>query len=267
MAPTPRTSERQQQKTHNTVNVTHAEQATAEEHIITPVTDDHKASTSTSALHYSACRGDDQPVSSEKAAKTPSKRKLPKRLQGNKKAASSQALLGSRQCPRRKDTRNAADAAVTSVARASESSAQKRTRPQRDAISTSAARAVEGPTERLERLQTVNQRRHAQRGHCGPSKQFWFKLVFNYEPILRLSCRKDLQIGSSSDSRHFLAKIRLYNCAFQMTTCIVIDADKRPQGEHERRYNAPASNEVSFIVSGDQHNRRDNVIESRGSGL
>ncbi|CAE1178297.1 unnamed protein product [Acanthosepion pharaonis] len=48
---------------------------------------------------------------------------------------------------------------------------------------------------------------------------------------------------------------------------IVIDADKRPQGEHERRYNAPASNEVSVIVSGDQHNRRGIVIESRGSGL
>ncbi|CAE1281042.1 unnamed protein product [Acanthosepion pharaonis] len=48
---------------------------------------------------------------------------------------------------------------------------------------------------------------------------------------------------------------------------IVIDADKQPQREHERRYNAPASNEVSVIVSGDQHNRLDIVIESRGSGL
>ncbi|CAE1284873.1 unnamed protein product [Acanthosepion pharaonis] len=48
---------------------------------------------------------------------------------------------------------------------------------------------------------------------------------------------------------------------------IVFDDDKRLQGEHERRYNAPASNEVSVIVSGDQHNRRDIVIESRGSGL
>ncbi|CAE1173439.1 unnamed protein product [Acanthosepion pharaonis] len=48
---------------------------------------------------------------------------------------------------------------------------------------------------------------------------------------------------------------------------IVIDADKRPRGVDERRYNAPASNEVSVIVSGDQHNRRDIVIKSRGSGL
>ncbi|CAE1140668.1 unnamed protein product [Acanthosepion pharaonis] len=556
MAPTRRTSARQQLKTPNTVNVTHAEQATADEHIITPVTDDHIASTS--ALHSSACRGDDQPGTSAKAAKTPrrgnlsrrskkaspakgkreqdsiectslgekqlaststsalhisecrgddrpgsfakrakikwrgnfsrrskrasatkrkreeeteveaalrlssqsqrrqyvlshetlgernyrlycksvytyslkSKRKLPKRLQDNKKAASSQALLRSRQSPHRKATRNAADAAATSIrrsqettakktarnaakavatsilrsqesmaekiarhaayaaatsaARATESSAQKRTRRQRDAISTYAARAVEEPTERLK---TVNQRRHAQQWLCSPPKQFWFKLVFNYETVLRLSGRKDrpknglenLQLpaplkalleGSSPDSKYFLAKIRKHNCAIQMTSfggnafrevgwnptfkvqgqvyhqivsllpetvtdsaflqiyfiadynqqadarigiipendtgqdnhprrdiimclqqmpheinsyvrsfkhalenttssdfIIVIDADKRPQGEHERRYNAPASNEVSVIVSGDQHNRRDIVIESRGSGL
>ncbi|CAE1309451.1 unnamed protein product [Acanthosepion pharaonis] len=48
---------------------------------------------------------------------------------------------------------------------------------------------------------------------------------------------------------------------------IAIDADKQPQGEHERRHNVPASNKVSVIVSGDQHNRRDIVIKSRGSGL
>ncbi|CAE1298320.1 unnamed protein product [Acanthosepion pharaonis] len=386
MAPTRRTSARQQLKTPNTVNVTHAEQATADEHIITPVTDDHIASTSTSALHSSVCRGDDQPGSSAKAAKTHrrgnfsrrSKKASPakgKREQdsiecaslGEKRLAStSTSALHSSECrgddrhgsfvkraeipwrgnlsrrskkslcgkekagggnrgrglfeafqsisteasPHRKATRNeaedaatsirrslettaektarnaakaaatsirrsqesmaektarhAADAAAASAARASESSAQKRTRRQRDAISTSAARAVEGPTERLERLQTVNQRRHAQRGLCSPPKQFWFKLAFNYEPVLRLSGRKDLQIGSMSvvcghcnakkwpgesaglccsdgkvqlrpfrelpaplkallegsspDSKHFLAKIRQYNCAFQMTS-------------------------------------------------
>ncbi|CAE1330928.1 unnamed protein product [Acanthosepion pharaonis] len=163
-----------------------------------------------------------------------------------------------------KTARHAADAVAISAARASESSAQKRIMRQRDAISTSAARAVEGPTERLERLKTVNQLRHAQRGLCNSPKQFWFKLAFKYEPVLRLSGRKDLQIGytsvvcghcnakkctgesadlccsdgkvqlppfqelpaplkallegSSPDSKHFLAKIRQYNCFFQMTS-------------------------------------------------
>ncbi|CAE1224618.1 unnamed protein product [Acanthosepion pharaonis] len=183
-----------------------------------------------------------------------SKRKLPKRLQDNKKAASSQALLPSRQSPHQKATRNtanaaatsirrsqettakkttrnatkaastsiqrsqesmaektachAADAAATSVARVSESSVQKCTRRQRNAISTSAARAVEGPTERLEWLQV------------------WFKLAFKYEtdgnvqlpPFQELPAPlKALLEGSSPDSKHFLAKIRQYNCAFQIT--------------------------------------------------
>ncbi|CAE1281043.1 unnamed protein product [Acanthosepion pharaonis] len=97
-----------------------------------------------------------------------------------------------------KTARHAADAAGTSAARALESSAQKRTWRQRDAISTSVARAVEVPTERLERLQTGSQRRHAQRGLCSSPKLFWFKLAFNYEPVLRLSGRKDLQIESMS---------------------------------------------------------------------
>ncbi|CAE1278016.1 unnamed protein product [Acanthosepion pharaonis] len=234
MAPTRRTSARQQLKTPNTVNVTHAEQPTAEEHIITSVTDDHIASTSNSALQYSTCRGDDQTGSSAKTpkrgnlsrrskkaspamgkrlvststsalhssecrgddrpgsfaqrAKIPrrgnlsrhskrtstakrkieaslrlssqsqrrpyvlshetlgehnyrlycksvytyslkNKRKLPKRLQDNKKAASLQALLRSRQSTHRKATRNAADAAATSIRQSKKTTAEKTTRP------------------------------------------------------------------------------------------------------------------------------------------
>ncbi|CAE1278093.1 unnamed protein product [Acanthosepion pharaonis] len=250
MAPTRRTSARQQLKTPNSVNVTHAEQATADEHIITPVTDDHIASTSNSALHSSAfrgddqsgspakgkreqdsiecaslgekrleststsalhsseCRGDDRPGSFVKRAKIPwrgnlsrrskrasaakrkreeeteleaslrlsrqsqrrqyvlshetlgwrnyhlycksvytyslkSKRKLPKRLQDNKKAASSQALLRSPQSPHRKATSNAADAAATSIRRSQETTAEKTARHAADAAAASVARASE----------------------------------------------------------------------------------------------------------------------------
>ncbi|CAE1282210.1 unnamed protein product [Acanthosepion pharaonis] len=225
MAPTRRTSARQQLKTPNTVNVTHAEQATADEHIITPVTDDHIASTSTSALHSSACRGDDQSGSSAKAAKTPSfvkrakipwrgnlsrhskrasaakrkreeeteveaslrlssqsqrrqyvlshetlgernyrlncksvytyslknKRKLPKRLQDNKKAASSQALLRSRQSPHRKATHNAADAAATSIRRSQQTTAEKTARNAAKAAATSIRRSQESLAEKIAR--------------------------------------------------------------------------------------------------------------------
>ncbi|CAE1312479.1 unnamed protein product [Acanthosepion pharaonis] len=48
---------------------------------------------------------------------------------------------------------------------------------------------------------------------------------------------------------------------------VVIDADRRPHGEHERRFNAPACNEVAEVIHGEEHNRRDIVIRYRGGGL
>lgn len=42
---------------------------------------------------------------------------------------------------------------------------------------------------------------------------------------------------------------------------IIIDADKRPSGEHSGLYNAPSCNEVAIVLHGDQHNKRDIVIK------
>ncbi|XP_029657261.1 uncharacterized protein LOC115231357 [Octopus sinensis] len=51
------------------------------------------------------------------------------------------------------------------------------------------------------------------------------------------------------------------------TFTIVIVADKRPSGEHARRYNAPSCNEVAIVLHGEQHKQRDIVLQSRDSGL
>ncbi|XP_014774554.1 uncharacterized protein LOC106872177 [Octopus bimaculoides] len=48
---------------------------------------------------------------------------------------------------------------------------------------------------------------------------------------------------------------------------IVIDADKRPSGEHAQRYNAPSCNDVAVLLHGEQHNNRVIVIHSRDRGL
>ncbi|CAE1244797.1 unnamed protein product [Acanthosepion pharaonis] len=48
---------------------------------------------------------------------------------------------------------------------------------------------------------------------------------------------------------------------------VVIDADRRPQGEHERRFNAPVCNEIAAVIHGEEHNNRDIVIKYRGGGL
>ncbi|CAE1156902.1 unnamed protein product [Acanthosepion pharaonis] len=111
---------------------------------------------------------------------------------------------------------------------------------------------------------------------------------------------RDLLLDTTSESTHFLEAIRKYNCCFQMTSfgakainmlhetnsytrslkfalqnnsspsfTVVIDADRRPQGERERerRFNAPACNEVAAVIHGEEHNSRDIIIRYRGGGL
>ncbi|CAE1297012.1 unnamed protein product [Acanthosepion pharaonis] len=48
---------------------------------------------------------------------------------------------------------------------------------------------------------------------------------------------------------------------------VVIDADRRPHGEHERRFNAPVCNEIAAVIHGEEHNSRDIVIKYRGGSL
>ncbi|GBN73475.1 hypothetical protein AVEN_137966-1 [Araneus ventricosus] len=46
---------------------------------------------------------------------------------------------------------------------------------------------------------------------------------------------------------------------------VVIRADKRPVGEHERRFNNPQINEVTIIIAGTDCDRKD--IQERGGSL
>ncbi|CAE1331458.1 BPTF [Acanthosepion pharaonis] len=80
-----------------------------------------------------------------------SKWKLPKRLQDNKKAASLQARLRSRQSPHRKATRNAADAAATSIRRSQETTAEKTACNTAKAAATSIPRSQESMAEKTAR--------------------------------------------------------------------------------------------------------------------
>ncbi|CAE1253268.1 unnamed protein product [Acanthosepion pharaonis] len=100
-------------------------------------------------------------------------------------------------------------------------------------------KAVEGPTVRLERLQTVNQRRSFEAFRSQrPRNRIHVCLYCNAKkwpgesaglccsdgkvqlpPFQELPASlKALLEGSSPDSKHFLAKIRQYNSAFQMTS-------------------------------------------------
>ncbi|CAE1169612.1 unnamed protein product [Acanthosepion pharaonis] len=59
--------------------------------------------------------------------------------------------------------------------------------------------------------------------------------------------------------------IRSFKCALESAPfpsfSIVTDADKRPHDEQERRYNAPACNEVVAIMHGEQDRTRDIVLK------
>ncbi|KIH45048.1 hypothetical protein ANCDUO_24917 [Ancylostoma duodenale] len=48
---------------------------------------------------------------------------------------------------------------------------------------------------------------------------------------------------------------------------VVIRADKRPTGEHERRFNAPTVNEVAVVIVGGDVDRRDIIIQKRNDSL
>ena len=48
---------------------------------------------------------------------------------------------------------------------------------------------------------------------------------------------------------------------------IVISADQRPAGEHERRYNAPVVNEVAALLVNEEHGKRDIVLKLRDDRL
>ncbi|GFS97808.1 helitron_like_N domain-containing protein [Nephila pilipes] len=48
---------------------------------------------------------------------------------------------------------------------------------------------------------------------------------------------------------------------------IVIQADRRPAGEHVRRFNAPTVDEVAIIIVGDQFQFRDIVLYRRNEQL
>ncbi|RCN34924.1 hypothetical protein ANCCAN_19224 [Ancylostoma caninum] len=48
---------------------------------------------------------------------------------------------------------------------------------------------------------------------------------------------------------------------------VVIRADKRPTGEHERRFNAPTVNEAAVVIVGEDFDRRDIIIQKRNNSL
>ena len=48
---------------------------------------------------------------------------------------------------------------------------------------------------------------------------------------------------------------------------VIIDADKRQSGEHEKRFNTPLCNEVGVLMLGEEHGERDIVLRHNDESL
>lgn len=65
--------------------------------------------------------------------------------------------------------------------------------------------------------------------------------------------------------------IRLFTTAIERMPTddykVVINADKTPVGQHERRYNAPTIDEVAIVIVGDEFESRDIVLHRRNNNI
>ena len=48
---------------------------------------------------------------------------------------------------------------------------------------------------------------------------------------------------------------------------VIVDADKRPSSEHEKRFNAPLCNKVGVLMLGEEHGKRDIVLRPNDESL
>ena len=138
-------------------------------------------------------------------------------------------------------------------------------------------------------------------GMCCANGKYGLELFPLFHPDLH-----DLFYQGSPDSSNVLNNIRVYNCAYQFTSfgCnevtlrgwnpqfriqgqiiislpitlrretifkrrykIAISSDKRPAGEHARRFNAPESNEVALLMPNEPEGKRDIIMRNKSGSL
>ncbi|CAE1299345.1 unnamed protein product [Acanthosepion pharaonis] len=110
--------------------------------------------------------------------------------------------------------------------------------------------------------------------------QIYFLADYNEQVDARLGILpSDISVGPSRDIlfrlQDMLRKTNSYIRSLKFVLqnnsppsfSVVIDADRRPHGEHELRFNAPACKEVAAVIHGEEHNSHDIVIRYRGGGL
>ncbi|CAE1165810.1 unnamed protein product [Acanthosepion pharaonis] len=118
---------------------------------------------------------------------------------------------------------------------------------------------VQGQVYHLMRSLLVDQREPPQ------FLQIYFLTDYNEKVDARLGILpSDISVGPRRDILFRLQDMLHESNSYIRRLNVVIDADRRLHGEHERRFNAPACNEVAAVIHGEEHNSRDIVIRYRG---
>ncbi|CAE1282322.1 unnamed protein product [Acanthosepion pharaonis] len=149
---------------------------------------------------------------------------------------------------------NSQDAVCVARLRASQSPAQKTLRRLRDATAKACSRGLESPEQTTSRRLRNTRATAASTASEQPQETDHRR----FRNSLSTASARALESPAQTTAR------RVRNAR---STAVVIDADRRPHVEHERRFNAPACNEVAAVIHGEEHNSRDIVIRYRGGGL
>ena len=107
--------------------------------------------------------------------------------------------------------------------------------------------------------------------------QIYFVGDDKFQSSLRQTVIQGLRSDIVDQLQHMLHQSNSYARSLKMAVDIlsshsqefkvIIDADKRPSGEHERRFNAPLCNEVGVLMLGEEHGKRDIVLRHNDESL
>ena len=93
--------------------------------------------------------------------------------------------------------------------------------------------------------------------------QIYFISDYDQQAQQRINTNRNLKLSIINQLQEMLHEKNSYIVSFKFaleTTGIenfklIINADKRPNGEHERRFNAPVCNEIGLIMAGDEYGK------------
>ena len=106
-------------------------------------------------------------------------------------------------------------------------------------------------------LSTLNEAKH----RCSLNSGVRMNIIQQLQDMLHQSHPYVASISLSISFKYALEQMQTPNHK------VVINVDKRPAGEHIRRFNAPSASEVAIVMVGQQHGKRDIILKHRDNHL